>query len=89
VLTLGVDLAAADERTASAVVRWRDGAAEVVEARLGFGYRHFEDDDRPFEIKESGFRHLDRVIEECGRHGICSVIDPHALPGAQSTVRIG
>jgi predicted nuclease with RNAse H fold len=37
VLTLGVDLAAADERTASAVVRWRDGEADVVEARLGVG----------------------------------------------------
>jgi predicted nuclease with RNAse H fold len=36
-LTLGVDLAAADERTASAVVEWRDGVAEVREARLGVG----------------------------------------------------
>jgi hypothetical protein len=29
VLTLGVDLAAADERTAPAVIEWRAGEAEV------------------------------------------------------------
>jgi endoglucanase len=52
--------------------------------RVPINYRHFEDDDRPFEIKESGFRHLDRVIDECGRHGIYTVIDLHALPGAQN-----
>src|ERR687889_916974 len=31
--------------------------------RLPVNYRHFEDDRRPFEIKEGGFRHLDRVID--------------------------
>jgi len=39
---------------------------------------------RPFEIKEDGFRHLDRVVDECGRHGIYTVIDLHALPGSQN-----
>ncbi|MEV6841992.1 DUF429 domain-containing protein [Actinoplanes sp. NPDC051411] len=34
-LTLGVDLAAADERTALAVVEWRAGAAEVRRLQLG------------------------------------------------------
>lgn len=34
-LTLGVDLAAADERTALAVVEWRDGEAEVRRLQLG------------------------------------------------------
>ena len=52
--------------------------------RVPINYRHFEDDDRPFEIKEAGFRHLDRVIDECGRHGIYTVLDLHALPGAQN-----
>ena len=52
--------------------------------RVPINYRHFEDDDRPFEIKETGFRHLDRVIDECGRHGIYTVLDLHALPGAQN-----
>src|SRR5918911_215625 len=33
--------------------------------RLPVNYRHFEDDMRPFEIREEGFRHLDRVIDLC------------------------
>src|SRR5688572_18641547 len=52
--------------------------------RLPVNYRHFEDDDRPFALKEDGFRHLDRVIDDCARHGIYTVIDLHALPGAQN-----
>jgi predicted nuclease with RNAse H fold len=35
VLTLGVDLAAADERTALAVIEWRAGEAEVKRLQLG------------------------------------------------------
>jgi hypothetical protein len=31
--------------------------------RLSFNYRHFEDDMKPFEIKEEGFKHVDRVID--------------------------
>src|SRR5579885_3688527 len=30
--------------------------------RIPFNYRHFEDDDRPFEYKPEGFALLDRVI---------------------------
>lgn len=52
--------------------------------RLPVNYRHFEDDARPFEIREEGFAQLDRVVELCGRHGIYTVIDLHALPGAQN-----
>jgi endoglucanase len=52
--------------------------------RIPFNYRHFEDDDRPFEIKEQGFARLDRVVEACGRQGIYTILDLHALPGAQN-----
>jgi endoglucanase len=52
--------------------------------RVPVNYRHFEDDGAPFQIKEDGFRHLDRVIDECGRHGIYTIIDLHALPGSQN-----
>ncbi|MDT0300899.1 glycoside hydrolase family 5 protein [Streptomonospora wellingtoniae] len=52
--------------------------------RLPINYRHFEDDMRPFEIDESGFRHLDRVVDLCARHGIYTIIDLHALPGYQN-----
>jgi endoglucanase len=52
--------------------------------RIPINYRHFEDDLRPFEINEDGFRHLDRAIEACARHGIYTIIDLHALPGYQN-----
>jgi aryl-phospho-beta-D-glucosidase BglC (GH1 family) len=52
--------------------------------RIPINYRHLEDDARPFEVKEDGFRHLDRAVEMCARHGIYSVIDLHALPGSQN-----
>jgi aryl-phospho-beta-D-glucosidase BglC (GH1 family) len=52
--------------------------------RLPVNYRHFEDDMRPFEIQETGFKHLDRVIDLCARYGIYTIIDLHALPGCQN-----
>lgn len=52
--------------------------------RIPVNYRHFESDDRPMEIIERGFRHLDRVIGMLGERGVYSVIDLHALPGAQN-----
>ncbi|WP_433438508.1 glycoside hydrolase family 5 protein [Nonomuraea sp. CA-141351] len=52
--------------------------------RIPVNYRHWESDDRPFEIDPRGFRHLDRVIGLLGAHGIYSVIDLHALPGSQN-----
>ena len=52
--------------------------------RLPVNYRHFEDDDRPFEIKEAGFKHLDRVIRLCADQGIYTILDLHALPGYQN-----
>jgi endoglucanase len=52
--------------------------------RLPVNYRHFEDDMRPFEIKEDGFRHLDRVVDLCAEQGIYTIIDLHALPGYQN-----
>ncbi|HLI01645.1 MAG TPA: cellulase family glycosylhydrolase [Acidimicrobiales bacterium] len=52
--------------------------------RIPVNYHHFEDDDRPFEIKEGGFRHLDRVLDVCAAAGLYTVIDLHAVPGAQN-----
>ncbi|GAA3796779.1 hypothetical protein GCM10022226_15200 [Sphaerisporangium flaviroseum] len=52
--------------------------------RIPVNYRHFESDDRPMEIIETGFRHLDRVIDLLAEHRIYSVIDLHALPGSQN-----
>jgi endoglucanase len=52
--------------------------------RLPVNYRHLEDDAEPFVVKEEGFRHLDRVVDLCARHGIYTIIDLHALPGYQN-----
>ncbi|BEP14047.1 hypothetical protein acdb102_23580 [Acidothermaceae bacterium B102] len=53
-------------------------------ARLPVNYHHLEDDAAPFQVKQEGFRHLDRAIEACAAHGVYTVIDLHALPGAQN-----
>jgi endoglucanase len=52
--------------------------------RIPFNYRHFEDDARPFELKEEGFALLDRAIGHCRRNGLYAVLDFHALPGSQN-----
>ncbi len=52
--------------------------------RVPFNYRHFEDDDHPFELKDEGFALLDRAIAHCERSGLYAVLDFHALPGSQN-----
>ena len=52
--------------------------------RLPFNYRHFEDDDRPFVLKDEGFRRLERAIAAFAQHGIYTILDLHALPGCQN-----
>lgn len=52
--------------------------------RLPVNYRHFEDDMKPFSIKEEGFKHLDRAIDLSAKHDIYTIIDLHALPGYQN-----
>ncbi|KAG5336911.1 Endo-1,4-beta-xylanase 5 [Termitomyces sp. Mn162] len=53
--------------------------------RLPFNYHHFEDDMNPRVLKESGFKHLDRVINICAAHGIYTILDLHTAPGGQNT----
>ena len=52
--------------------------------RIPFNYRHFEDDLEPLVLKPEGFRLLDRVVDACARHGIYTILDLHAVPGAQN-----
>jgi endoglucanase len=52
--------------------------------RIPVNYRHLESDAAPLEVIEDGFRHLDRAIAAGGAHGVYSIIDLHALPGAQN-----
>ncbi|KAM5540016.1 hypothetical protein V8D89_006156 [Ganoderma adspersum] len=53
--------------------------------RLPFNYRHFEDDMNPRVLKPEGFKHLDRVIDLCAKHGIYTILDLHTAPGGQNT----
>ncbi|KAH6902672.1 endo-1,4-beta-glucanase [Coprinopsis sp. MPI-PUGE-AT-0042] len=53
--------------------------------RIAFNYRHFEDDMNPRVLKASGFKHLDRVIDICAKHGIYTILDMHTAPGGQNT----
>lgn len=52
--------------------------------RIPINYRLFEDDMNPGVIKQEAFAYLDSVIEICARHRIYTIIDLHALPGAQN-----
>ena len=52
--------------------------------RVPFNYRHLEDDMNPRVIKESGWKHLDRVVDVCARNKIYTILDMHTLPGGQS-----
>ncbi len=52
--------------------------------RIPINYRLFEDDMNPRIIKESSFAYLDTVITLCARYRIYTIIDMHALPGAQN-----
>ena len=52
--------------------------------RIPINYRLFEDDMNPGVIKEGAFAYLDSVIAMCARHQVYTIIDLHALPGAQN-----
>jgi aryl-phospho-beta-D-glucosidase BglC (GH1 family) len=52
--------------------------------RIPIHYRLFEDDMNPRVIRASGFKHLDRVVKLCAAEGIYTIIDLHAVPGAQN-----
>src|SRR3954447_9095357 len=52
--------------------------------RIPVNYRHLESDAQPFEIREGGFRHLDRAVAAGAAHGVYTIVDLHALPGSQN-----
>lgn len=52
--------------------------------RLPFNYRHFEDDDRPFEYKPEGFALLDKVIAWARGLELYIILDLHAVQGWQN-----
>ncbi|MBH54135.1 MAG: hypothetical protein CMI18_07290 [Opitutaceae bacterium] len=45
--------------------------------RLHLDYTYFEDDNRPFEYKETGFAFVDNQINRARKHGINIILDMH------------
>ena len=52
--------------------------------RIPLNYHHFEDDDRPFEYKETGFILLDQVVRWARALKLYVILDLHAVQGCQS-----
>nr|OQO25970.1 hypothetical protein B0A51_07687 [Rachicladosporium sp. CCFEE 5018] len=52
--------------------------------RIPINHRHFMDDEKPFEIKQDGFKLVDRVVELCAAQGIYTILDMHTFPGGQN-----
>ena len=52
--------------------------------RIPFNYRHFEEDDRPFEYKPEGFVLLDRAVAWARSQGLYVILDLHAVQGWQN-----
>lgn len=49
--------------------------------RVPFDYPLIEDDEKPFEYKEEGFRLLDNCLAWCREYGLNLVLDLHKAPG--------
>lgn len=54
--------------------------------RVPFNHTILEDDARPFQYKESGWKILDRLLSWCEKHRVYVVLDLHSAPGGQSGV---
>jgi len=52
--------------------------------RIPLNYRHLESDDEPYVLLPDAFDHIDRIVNICRGNGLYSIIDLHALPGAQN-----
>ena len=52
--------------------------------RIAISYRHFEDNLNPRVLKPEGFKHLDRVVAACAKHGVYTILDMHTAPGGQN-----
>lgn len=54
--------------------------------RVPFNHTILEDDDAPFQYKDSGWALLDQLLHWCETHEVYVVLDLHSAPGGQSTV---
>lgn len=49
--------------------------------RLPINYRVLEDDNKPFEYKESGLAYVDSCLKWCKKYGLNLILDLHEAPG--------
>lgn len=53
--------------------------------RVPFNFRHFTGGkERNGSFSPEGFRHLDRIVQSCKKHGLYAILDMHAVPGHQN-----
>jgi endoglucanase len=52
--------------------------------RIPLNYRHFEEDDRPFEYKAEGFALLDKILSWARELELYVILDLHAVQGWQN-----
>ncbi|MBU9722964.1 MULTISPECIES: glycoside hydrolase family 5 protein [Bacillaceae] len=52
--------------------------------RIPLNYRHFENDENPYNYIEEGFQRLDTIINLCEKHGLYVILDMHAAQGFQN-----
>lgn len=53
--------------------------------RVAINYRHFEDDEFPFQYKEKGFAMLRALVDMCEKNDLYIIFDMHAIQGWQNT----
>lgn len=53
--------------------------------RIPLNYRYFEDDDNPFDYKESGFKSLESIVSLCEKYNLYVILDMHAVQGWQNS----
>lgn len=53
--------------------------------RVALNYRHFEDDEAPFQYKEKGFKMLMDLVNLCEKYDLYVIFDMHAIQGWQNT----
>lgn len=53
--------------------------------RVVYGYHKLIDKSAPYNYKEDEFENLDRVIALCEKYGVKVVINPHTVPGLESS----
>lgn len=52
--------------------------------RLPMNYRQFEDDARPYQLREDAFQWTDRAVKWAGANGLYVILDMHGAQGGQS-----